>query len=162
MEADLIWSVIGLLLLLAGIAGCFLPVLPGPPLAWLSLLILQLKEEQPFNTDFLLLWAAIVVGVTILDYFIPVWGTKKFGGTKFGVWGSAIGVVIGIFIFPPIGIIIGPFIGALIGELVSGKDAQQALRSAWGSFIGFLAGTLMKLAVSLIMGYYFIINAFNF
>lgn len=162
MEADLIWSVIGLLLLLAGIAGCFLPVLPGPPLAWFSLLILQLQEEPPFNTDFLLLWASIVVVVTLLDYYIPVWGTKKFGGTKSGVWGSAIGVVVGLFIFPPIGIIIGPFIGALIGEFVAGKDAQQALRSAWGSFIGFMAGTLMKLAVSLIMGYYFVINAFNF
>jgi len=162
MEIDLILTIIGLVLLIVGIAGCFLPVIPGPPLAWSSLLILQLHKEPPFDTEFLLIWAAIVVAVTLLDYYVPVWGTKKFGGTKYGVWGSAIGVVFGIFFFPPIGIILGPFVGALIGEFIAGKDFTQALRSAWGSFIGFVAGTIMKLVVSLIMGYYFVVNAFSF
>ena len=161
MEYDLIWSLTGLVLLLLGIAGCFLPVIPGPPLCWASLLILQLHKEPPFTSDFLIVWAAVVIVVTLLDYYVPVWGTKKFGGTRYGNWGSAIGVITGIFIFPPFGIIIGPFLGAFIGEKIGGKDNRQALRSAWGSFAGFLAGTIMKLAVSLIMGYYFIINAFN-
>jgi hypothetical protein len=162
MEYDLIWSIVGLIVLLIGIAGCLLPVIPGPPLCWASLLILQLHKEPPFTSQFLLLWASIVVVVTLLDYYVPVWGTKKFGGSRYGVWGSAIGLVLGMFLFPPIGIIAGPFIGALIGESLAGKDINKALRSAWGSFIGFLAGTIMKLAVSLIMGYYFIVNAFNF
>ena len=162
MEYDLVWSIIGLVLLLVGIAGCFLPVIPGPPLSWASLLILQLHKEPPFSTDFLILWAAIVIVVSLLDYYVPVWGTKKYGGTKYGVWGSAVGIVFGMFLFPPFGIILGPFIGALIGEGIAGKDTKRAFRSAWGSFIGFLAGTIMKLVVSLIMGYYFIIHAFSF
>jgi hypothetical protein len=162
MEFDLIWSIVGLVVLLIGIAGCLLPVIPGPPLSWASLLILQLHKEPPFTYRFLLLWASIVVVVTLLDYYVPVWGTKKFGGSRYGVWGSAIGLVLGMVLFPPIGIIAGAFLGALIGESLAGKDINKALRSAWGSFIGFLAGTIMKLVVSLIMGYYFIVNAFNF
>jgi uncharacterized protein YqgC (DUF456 family) len=160
MEYDLIWSIIGLVVLLAGIVGCLLPIIPGPPLSWASLVILQLHKDPPFTTDFLILWAVVVILVSLLDYYVPVWGTKKFGGTKYGAWGSAIGIIFGIFLFPPFGIIIGPFVGALAGETIAGKDIQKALKSAWGSFIGFLAGTIMKLFVSLILGYYFIINAF--
>jgi uncharacterized protein len=162
MEYDLIWTIFGLLLLLLGITGCFLPVIPGPPLSWASLLIIQLHKEPPFTSNFLIIWALIVIMVSLLDYYVPVWGTKKFGGTKYGTWGSAIGILFGIFLFPPFGIVAGPFLGALIGESLAGKDISKALRSAWGSFIGFLAGTVMKLVISLIMGYYFCVNAFNF
>ncbi len=69
--------------------------------------------------------------------------------------------MIGIFFFPPIGLIVGPFVGAFVGELIAGKDKNVAFRSGLGSFLGFVAGTMMKLVVSFIMGYYFIINAFG-
>ena len=153
METTLI--IIGILLLFAGFLGCFLPVLPGPPLAYGSLILLQLTDKQPFSSQFLVIWAVVTLGVVLADYYIPIWGTRKFGGTKGGTWGATIGLILGLFFFPPFGIIIGPFIGAYIGEIINGQDNRLALRSAVGSFIGFLAGTIMKLGVVGIMGFYY-------
>ncbi|MBN2172977.1 MAG: DUF456 domain-containing protein [Bacteroidales bacterium] len=159
---DILWAIIGLIILLVGIVGCVLPVIPGQALSWLSLLILQLKDDPPFTVRFLVIWALITAFVTLLDYVVPIWGTKKLGGSKYGLWGATIGLFVGIFFFPPLGLIVGPFFGAVIGELIAGKNSNVALKSGFGSFLGFLAGTAMKLAISFIMGYYFIINAFNF
>ena len=141
--------------MLAGILGCLLPIIPGPPLSFLGLLILQLLEETPFTTHFILVWLAITIGVVLLDYFIPAYGTKKFGGSKWGVWGTFVGLVAGLF-FPPLGIIIGPLVGALIGELIAGQNSKQAFKAAMGSFVGFLLGTLLKLAACVVMAYYFV------
>ncbi|MBK7174880.1 MAG: DUF456 domain-containing protein [Bacteroidales bacterium] len=153
---DITLIIIGSILLLAGLAGCLLPVLPGPPLAYGSLLLLQFTEKEPFSVNFLVIWAIVTTIVVLADYYIPIWGTKRFGGTKGGTWGATIGLVLGLFLFPPFGIIIGPFVGAYLGELINGQDNKLALRSAIGSFIGFLAGTMMKLGVVIIMGFYFI------
>lgn len=161
MAIDWLWISIGLILLIVGIIGCILPVLPGQALSWASLLMLQFTSEPPFTVKFIVIWALITAGVTLLDYYVPIWGTKKLGGSKSGIWGATIGLVLGVFFFPPIGLIIGPFIGAYAGELVAGKNSQVAFKSGLGSFLGFVAGTMMKLAISIIMGYYFIINAFN-
>lgn len=152
---DYVWIISGGVLLLAGMIGCFLPVLPGPPLAYFGLLIQQLKSSSPFSTKFLIVFLLITIGITLLDYIIPVYGTKKFGGSKYGVWGSTLGLLIGLF-FGPLGIIAGPFIGALIGELLATSDPAQALKAATGSFIGFLAGTFLKLMVCVAMGWYWI------
>ena len=152
---DTFLIVIAIILLLAGIAGCIAPFLPGPPLAYGSLLLMQLTTRKPFSEEFLVIWAIVTLAVVLADYYIPIWGTKKFGGTKAGVWGATIGLVAGIFFFPPFGIIVGPFLGALVGELINNQDSNKAFRSAFGSFIGFVAGTLMKLGVTLVMGFYF-------
>ncbi len=160
MSADLLWAILGLLILVIGIIFSVLPVIPGQVLSWGSLLILQLQTNPPFSARFLAIWALITAGVTLLDYYVPIWGTKKLGGSKSGIWGAAIGLIIGIFFFPPFGLIIGPFIGAYLGELIAGKDSRIALKSGLGSFLGFVAGTMMKLVISFIMGYHFIINAF--
>ncbi len=157
---DLLWIIISGSLIMVGIIGCIVPVIPGPPVSYIGLLVLQLKQLPPYTARFLAIWAVITVAVTILDYVVPVWGTKKFGGSKYGMWGSIIGLFIGLFIFPPFGIIIGPFAGAVIGELITGKEFNKALRSGFGSFIGFVAGTLMKLAVSFFMVYYYVISFF--
>jgi uncharacterized protein YqgC (DUF456 family) len=100
-------------------------------------------------------WAIITVVITVLDYVIPLYGTKKFGGSKYGVWGCTIGLLVGIFA-GPWGIIIGPFIGAFVGEVMANANSSQALRAALGSFIGFLFGTLLKLIVCCVMGWYFV------
>jgi uncharacterized protein len=147
----------GFILLLAGIAGCIILLLPGPPLAYGSLILLQLSTYKPFTEKFLVIWAFVTILVIIADYYIPIWGTKKYGGTKGGVWGATIGLVIGMFFFPPFGLVAGPFIGAFIGEIINNQNANTAFRSAVGSFIGFVAGTLMKLGISIVMGYYFFI-----
>lgn len=146
--------IVGALLMIAGLAGCILPFLPGPPLCFLALLIQQLNNEPPFNTDFLLLWAGITIVVTVLDYIIPVCGTRTFGGSKYGAWGCTIGLVVGLFV-GPFGIIVGPFLGAFIGEIIANNNSGAALRSAIGSFLGFLLGTLLKLVVCLCMAWYF-------
>lgn len=152
---DTILIIVGTLLIIVGILGCILPFLPGPPLAYASLILLQFSSLQPFQTNFLILWGVITALVLLADYYIPIWGTKKFGGTKGGTWGATIGLILGMFIFPPFGIIIGPFVGAFIGEILNNQDSTKAMRSAIGSFIGFVAGTLMKLGVSIVIAFYF-------
>ena len=146
---------LGIVFMISGILGCVLPVIPGPPLSYLGLLLLHFTEKYQFSPRFLIIWALITGVVYALDYIIPAWGTKKFGGSKRGVWGSIIGLVIGLFFFPPFGIIIGPFVGAVVGELTVGKDSNAALKSGFGSFLGFLLGTLLKLIASGMMTWYF-------
>ncbi|WP_321373549.1 DUF456 domain-containing protein [uncultured Draconibacterium sp.] len=153
---DILLIVLGSIFIISGILGCVLPIIPGPPLSYIGLLLLHFTERYQFSSKFLIIWAIITVVVYALDYLIPAWGTKKFGGSKRGVWGSIIGLVIGLFFFPPFGIIIGPFLGAVIGELTAGKESGEALKSGFGSFMGFLAGTLLKLITSGMMTWYFI------
>jgi len=140
---------------LTGLLGSVLPVLPGPPLSYIGLLLLHFTDKYQFSTAFLLWWLAIVVVVLVLDYVIPIWGTKKFGGSKKGMWGSTIGLVVGLFL-GPFGIILGPFVGAFVGEMLANKDVKAALKAAFGSFVGFLLGTVAKLIVSGFAIYYYV------
>ena len=152
---DIALIVIGAILLIVGFIGCIAPILPGPPMAYFSLILLQLTRFHPFSSTFLVVWAAVIIIVSVLDYYVPIWGTKKFGGTKGGQWGATLGLIIGLF-FSPMGILLGPFLGAFAGEILNKQDVRTALRSAIGSFIGFLAGTLMKLIVCGLIAFYFI------
>lgn len=145
----------GIILMTVGIIGCVLPLLPGPPLNYIGLLLLHFTGRYHFSTEFLVLWAIITAVVYGVDLLIPVWGTKKFGGSKYGIWGSIIGLLAGFLFFPPFGIIIGPFAGAVIGELIAGKDSGAALKSGFGSFVGFFTGTVFKLVASGMMTWYF-------
>lgn len=152
---DTLWTVVGVLLILGGIVGSVAPLLPGPPLSYLGFLVVQLRSDPPFSLKFMLIWAGIVIAISILEYVIPVYGTKKFGGSKYGLWGCTIGLFAGIF-FGPWGIILGPFIGALIGELIASTESSQAMKAALGSFLGFLFSTLLKLVVCVVMAWYFV------
>lgn len=152
---DVLWLTLGIILMLIGLAGSILPFLPGPPLCFLALLIQQLQSTPPYTTDFLLTWGAITVVILVLDYVIPLYGTKRFGGTKYGMWGCAIGLVAGLWLGPA-GLVIGPFVGAFVGELIGNARSQHALRAALGSFAGFVFGTLLKLVACLVMGWYFL------
>jgi uncharacterized protein len=155
---DIVWLVIAILCMIGGLIGCLLPFLPGPPLSFVALLIMQLRSDPPFTAKFLWIWAGITVVVSILDYVIPLYGTRRFGGTSYGIWGCTIGLIVGLF-FPPLGLIIGPFAGAFVGELVGNSNTDQALKAAWGSFVGFLFGTLLKLVACLVMFYYLITSS---
>lgn len=148
-----LWIIVGLLLMIAGIVGCVLPFLPGPPLCFFALLVQQFNDKPPFSSRFMWIWAGITAVVVALEYLIPVMGTRRYGGTKYGIWGCTIGLIAG-FWFGPIGIIVGPFVGAFVGEMLANQDSQMALRSAWGSFVGFLVGTLLKLVVCFVMAWY--------
>ena len=150
-----IWIIPGIILIIGGIAGSILPLLPGPPVAYAGLLIQQLRTDKPFTTNFLLIWAGIVVIILVLDYLVPIWGTRRFGGTKYGVWGCTLGFILA-FWMGPWGVVLGPFIGAFIGELIANQDSRQAFKAATGSFIGFLFGSLIKIIACFMMLYYVI------
>jgi uncharacterized protein YqgC (DUF456 family) len=153
---DLLLAAGGSALMIVGLVGCVLPVIPGPPLSFIGLLLLHFSRYAEFSFEFLLVMGAIAVIVTIMDYIVPVWGTKKFGGSKAGMWGAGIGLVLGLIFFPPLGIIIGPFAGAVIGEALTGKDAARSFRAGLGSLLGLMMGIGLKLAASIAMTYYFV------
>lgn len=153
-----IWIILGAILVIVGIAGCIVPIIPGPPISYGGLLLLQLTNAKPLESRTMIIWLLVTIAVTALDYIVPIWGTKKYGGTKRGVWGSTIGLFVGIFFFPPIGIILGPFLGAIVGELSAGQNSNTAFRAGFGSFIGLLTGTILKIVASGWMAYLFFTN----
>ncbi len=157
---DIIIIIIGSALMLAGIIGAFLPVLPGPPISYAGLLLLQFTSTPPFTTMFLVYWAIIIAIVMSLENILPAVGSKRMGGTRYGMWGCIIGGAVGLFIMPPFGIILGPMVGAFIGELISGQKSDQAMRAAFGSFVGFFVGTVIKVVVSVVLAFYFFRAAF--
>ena len=155
MEVVLI--VLGLIVSLVGVIGCILPVLPGPPLSFIALILLSMARGwQPFSATFLLAMAALTILVTVLDYVVPAAGAKKYGASRMGVWGSVIGMFIGLFVMPPWGMVVGAFVGAVAGELFSGKEGKKALKAGWGVFVGNLVGVGLKLAASIIMLFFYV------
>jgi len=141
-----------------GIVGCIAPVLPGPPISYGTLLIYHFaKGGEVFSLTFLFVTLFFVTAASAMDYFLPIYATKKFGGTKQGVWGGIIGLVVGLFI-PPWGILFGPLLGAVIGDLVAGKQFERALKAGFGSFVGFIIATSAKLAVSITLTIFLIIE----
>lgn len=152
---DFILIILAGVLLLVGLAGCILPIVPGPPISFAGLLVLEATDVVDFSGNFLIIMFLLAAAVTVLDFIIPIWGTKKFGGSRAGIIGSTIGLIAGLIFFPPIGIIIGPFAGAVIGEMLRNDDFNKALKSGLGSFIGFLLGTGLKLIVSSVMIFYY-------
>ncbi len=143
---DIFLLILAFLCMLLALIGCILPGLPGAPIAYAGLWIAQATDRVDFSWQTLLLWGIATVVVTVLDYVVPALGTKQFGGTRWGIWGSTIGVVVGLFL-GPWGVILGPLVGAILGELLGGKELAKALRAGWGSFVGLFFGTILKLIV---------------
>ena len=145
---DFVLLIIGFLCIITGLLGSFLPVLPGPSISWVGLALLYFTKAVPANYWILGIALIITIIISLLDYVIPAKGTKQFGGSSYGIWGTNIGLVVGIFAPIPFGFLIGPFIGALVGELIYDyKDHQRALKAATGSFLGFLASSFMKFVI---------------
>ena len=153
---------IGALLMLVGILGSFLPVLPGVPVSWLGLLVMHLAPSIPMNYWFLGITFIVAALIYALNWIIPAIGTKRFGGSRAGMIGATIGLVVGIIAPVPFGIIIGPFIGAFIGEVINKSDRRSALKAAFGSFIGFLASSFMEFIVAFGFFMLFIWKVFEF
>ena len=150
---DILLLILGIAGLLVGLAGAVLP-LPGPPLSFAGLLCLHFSKYAQFSDSVLYTLGFVTLIITVLDYYVPIWGVKKFGGTNYGVWGSTLGLIVGFFIIPAIGIFLGAFLGALIGEMLGGMATDKALKAAFGSFLGFLAGIVMKVLLCLTMIFY--------
>ena len=171
---EIILTVVAFLLLLVGLVGSVVPAVPGPPLSYVGLLLLQWSGRGGFSPAFLWLWAGITIAVTVMDNFLPAMMTKRFCGSRMAVIGSVLGVIAGMF-FVPIGLLIGPFLGALAGELINNRvqvrrnkvtgneltttdgnsaDNARALKVALGAFLAFIVGTGAKLIIGSIMIYY--------
>lgn len=149
---DIFLIIVGFLFTIIGIIGSFIPILPGPTMSWIGLLLLHLTKAVENDWWFLGITLAVAILVFALDYIIPVVGTKKFGGSKSGMIGTTIGLLVAIF-FPILGIfgiVIWPFVGAYIGEMMHNKDSKNATKAAFGSFLGFLTGTFLKFVVAVI------------
>lgn len=163
---DYFLMISAIVVIIIGLIGDIIPGIPGTPVTYLALLLLHWTDKIDYSPQFLLITGLICVAITVLDYVIPIWGTKKLGGTKAGTRGSTIGLIVGILVLPALGIVLGPFgligilggpfVGAYIGEKMGGTPDNMAWRSAFGSFIGFLAGTLMKVVYTFVIGFYVI------
>jgi uncharacterized protein len=159
---DIFLVIVAALFMLLGIIGSMLPVLPGPLTSWVGLLLLHLTDAVPMNWTFLVITLVIALLIWLLDYIIPALGTKKFGGSKYGMIGTSIGLIVGLLAPIPGGIIIGPFVGAYIGELLNKSNSDKALKAAFGSFLGFLTSTFIKFVVAVIYLGLFIVKFWDY
>lgn len=145
MIGDIFMAALGVILGLLGIIGSIIPAVPGPPVSWLGVLVMYLHFDGCMTPQKLWLWLGITVVVTIIDFVVPPKITKFTGGSKAAVWGSTIGMILGIFL-TPIGMILGGLIGAFVAEYAWGsKDGLNSTTAALGAFVGFLVGTGLKL-----------------
>ena len=152
---EIVLLILGFILLGVGLIGSVLPIIPGPPLSYIGLLLIKFSGYGDFSTIFLIIWAVIIVTITVLDYILPSLLTKKFGGSRFASVGAFLGLIIGIFYYPPWGMIIGTFIGALVGEVIHNRgDGFKALKAALGASLAFFVGTGAKLIITAIMLFY--------
>lgn len=142
------------LLLIIGLLGSILPLLPGIPLSYAGILLLHFTDRVQFSTNFLVFWAVIVFVVQLLDYILPLIATRKFGSSRKALIGSTLGLFAGFFM-GPWGIIIGPLLGTMVAEYIISRNRKQALRATFGSLIGILTGTISKLIVAGFLIYYY-------
>lgn len=163
---ELVVIIVSILLIISGFIGSIIPVIPGPPIAYLGLIVLLFADEFRIqlatNNYFILISMGVVtILITALDFYLPVWGTKKFGGSSSGTRGSTYGLVIAVvltILTSGMGIlllILGPFLGAYFGEKYTGNSNEVALKSAVGSFLGFISGTFIKLVLVTLVALYF-------
>lgn len=154
---DILLLTLGFICVIMGIFGSFLPVLPGPSISWIGVLLLYCTAAVPVNYWFLGISGVITITLVILDYIIPAKGTKKFGGSSYGVWGTNIGLVVGLLAPIPFGFLIGPFVGAFVGEIIyDNKDHKRALKAATGSLLGFLVSTFFNFMLAMMFLGWFI------
>lgn len=154
--------VVAIILAVVGIIGSIVPGLPGPPLSWVALLLMYFRHGlnaagEQMSLTFLLVWLAIVVVVSVLDYLVPGYFTKVTGGSKYAGWGAMVGVFVGMF-FSPVGVMACALIGAFVAELaLGGKGTFDSLKSSLGALLGFLFGTGLKLICAGVAFYYVIV-----
>ena len=146
---NVVLVIVGIVLLLVGLVGAIVPGIAGPPFSFLGLLAASFVKGIDYSTEFLIVMGVIGGGVFALDYVVPSWGTKRFGGSKAGVRGSMIGLILSLllaFVFPVgfVVVLLGPFVGAYVGEKLVGTPDHKAWKAAFGSFVGFLLGTGLK------------------
>lgn len=153
---EILIVILGIVLSLIGILGCLIPALPGPPLNFVAVLLIHYSGIAEFSTRFLIIFLVLNIAVIIFDYVLPIYGAKFYGASNKGIWGSVLGLIIGILFFPPFGMILGVLIGAIVGELIAGKSESEALRAGFATFVASLFMIIAKLVLAIVMTFYFV------
>ncbi|HJV76922.1 MAG TPA: DUF456 domain-containing protein [Paludibacter sp.] len=141
--------------LITGLIGCLISKLPGIPISYLGIMTLHYSSIAEFSPHFLIRWGVIIIAIQGLDYLIPSWGKRKFGGSKISIWGSLLGTLAGMY-FGAWGIIVGAITGALAGQLLAGKESNRAIRESVSSFTFFIFGNISRFAVAGILFYHYV------
>ncbi|MHB1125493.1 MAG: DUF456 domain-containing protein [Bacillota bacterium] len=152
---------ISMIIILAGIAGSFLPMLPGLPLVFTGMLVYGVIAG--FNTvtgTFLLLMFMLALLGMSVEYWASAIGAKKFGASRLGVVGAVLGGIIGVITLGPVGVLVGPLVGTIVGEMIQGKDVQTAIRASLGALIGQLGGTFVQFVIGVVMTIMFLARVF--
>lgn len=140
---------VGIVVMLVGVLGTVVPVLPGIPLIWITMLLFAIVEKfERVDTRFLGITLAVMIAAEAADHLGRAWGARRFGASKAGAWGAVIGAIVGLF-FLPIGLVLGPFLGVVVAELMSGRTTAESIRAGWGGLIGALGSMAVKLTVAI-------------
>lgn len=161
MIQDILLTVLSAIFIACGILGIFIPLLPGVPIVWLGLLIYALAtgfEEITILT--LIVFLGLTAITMLIDFVAPIFGAKTYKASMYGLVGAFFGLILGLALIGPMGIILGPLLGAFLGEIVAGKESRVAAKTAFGAFLGFATGALIKLIIALIMLGFFIAAVF--
>ncbi len=143
-------AIISFALVILGLFGVFLPLLPGVSFAWLGMLVYAyFTDFQAISLTVVLIFLGLTLLTMAVDIIAPLLGAKKYKASKEGLVGASLGLFLGVFIFGPMGVMLGPLVGAFIGEIISGKRHLDAIKPALGTFIGFLLSSVIKLTVIL-------------
>ena len=157
---DIVIISLAIILSLIGLMGCIIPGLPGTPLNYIAMWMIQ-WVSHPFEKSTLLIYGVLTIAIVVIDYMLPVWFAKKYGATKQGIWGSIIGMLLGIF-FTPVGMILGMIIGAIVGDRLAGKSTSEATRSGFATFFGTLLSMGLKLGVSFLISFFIFYQSFKY
>ena len=158
----IVLKILAVLLALVGIIGSIVPGIPGPPIGWVGLLLAFLAKGlngagEPMSLTFLLVWLAVTIIVTVMDFVVPGMLTRVTGGHKSAGVGAIVGLFAGMFI-PPVGMILGSLLGAFIAEFfIEGQGTWASFKSSIGAFLGFMCGTGLNLIACGMMFYYVIV-----
>ncbi|GHD65662.1 membrane protein [Luteimonas padinae] len=151
MDLQPLYYAIAVILVLVGIAGTILPALPGLPLVFAGMLLGAWAGDFAYiGVPTLVVLGVLTAFSLVVDFWATALGAKRVGASGKAVAGAVIGTLVGIF-FGPIGLFAGPFIGALAGELLHGRDVGQATRVGFGTWLGVVFGTVLKLALAFTM-----------
>ena len=154
---NIVIFIIGIILILIGIIGCILPVIPGPPFAYAALLLGYFAAIPGYySLAFIIIMAGVVIVVTLLDYIFPSLISKRYGASRYGSWGALIGLAIGLIFFPPFGLFIGALLGAILGEFIFRPDIRKSLKAGMGVIVGILVGIFLKIVTTGLLGFLFI------
>jgi len=168
IASHIIFISLGVVVIGVGFIGCIVPVIPGPIIAYLSLLFVSIpKKWLAIRPLALIIIGIITIIATVLDYVLPAVMSRKKGASKAGVWGAVIGMILGMFFLPPFGIFIGAFVGAVAGELIFNKELRaqgeqkKAFKAGWGVFLGTLLSIVIKIGATGVITLYFVRAAFK-